>query len=224
MSRGWLALVKKELGSFFTRPVIYVQLGFNLHEQMIQGYLSVVHYIFMLFICFLSVHFFTEEKKQGTLSLLLSSPLSSWQLVLGKFFGGALFLLFLCGVASLFPLGLSFYIDFQWMPFFVSIFGLFLVLLVYMSVAMMISATTTSSLLAPFLSLVVILLLLLLSTGQYFASSTEARLFFSYLSFERHFGFFRIGHFSLSSALFFTSLSVFSLAACERLLESHRWS
>jgi len=256
MMIGIFALVKKELQSFFSRPVVYLllglctsiiglvftvslhgfvrrslelsakvqQSGLNLHEQLIQGYLGVVHYVFLLFICFLSVSFFTEEKKQGTMKLLLSSPLTSWELVLGKFVSGALLIFFMCGVASLFPLGLAFYVDFQWMSYGIAIFGLFSVLSVYLALAMSVSALTSSSLLAPFLSFVVAVSMLLVSTGQYLVQSSEARQFFSYLSFEKHFGLFRVGSLSFTSFLFFATLIAFFLVLCERVVESHRWS
>lgn len=198
--------------------------GLNLHEQLIQGYFGVVHYVFLLLLCFLSTHFFTDEKRQGTLGLLLSSPLTSWDLVLGKFLGGAGFVLFLCSVASLFPLGLAFYVDFQWVPFFIAALGLFLALLVYLSVAMAISALCSSSLLAPFLTFVSLLSLALISAGQYLVEAPEAKSFFAYLSLERHFGAFRVGHLTLGSSLFFIGLCFFFLAVCERVIESHRWS
>ena len=54
----------------------------------------------------LTMRLISEEKRNGSLALLLSSPVSMTQIVLGKFFGIVAFMLILVGMISLMPLSL----------------------------------------------------------------------------------------------------------------------
>ena len=54
----------------------------------------------------LTMRLISEERRNGTLTLLLSSPISISEIVLGKFLGIALFYLILVGMISLMPLSL----------------------------------------------------------------------------------------------------------------------
>lgn len=100
------AIFKKELSSFFTAPVGYLVLvaflvlsglflwvfkgPFNLFDYGfadLSPFFLMAPWVFLLLIPALSMKSFAEERKLGTLELLLSKPLSLTSLVLGKFLG-----------------------------------------------------------------------------------------------------------------------------------------
>lgn len=51
-------------------------------------------YVFMFLIPAITMRMFAEEKKAGTIELLLTKPLSDWQIILGKYFSGVVLVVF----------------------------------------------------------------------------------------------------------------------------------
>jgi len=100
------SILKKEIYSFFASPIGYLVIGiflitnglfiwvfkgeFNILDYGfadLSGYYFIAPWIFIFLIPAITMKSFSEEKKQGTLELLLTKPITDWQLVLGKFFG-----------------------------------------------------------------------------------------------------------------------------------------
>ncbi|MDR3138560.1 MAG: ABC transporter permease subunit [Treponema sp.] len=102
------AILKRELKSYFLTPLGYIYMGFfllltgvfftfmNLLSQSPQytGFLGNVLFIYLFAIPILTMRLFSEERRQKTDQLLLTSPVSISGIVLGKFFAAlALYLL-----------------------------------------------------------------------------------------------------------------------------------
>ncbi|MCL6266207.1 gliding motility-associated ABC transporter permease subunit GldF [Flagellimonas myxillae] len=110
------AIFKREVLSFFTSPIGYLIIGLflllnGLFLWVFKGEYNVFDYgfadlgnffllapwIFIFLVPAITMKSFSEERKSGTLELLLIKPLSVWKLLLGKFFGA----MFLCVMAIL---------------------------------------------------------------------------------------------------------------------------
>ena len=99
-------LVKKELASYFNSPIAYIVLCvflvsinwlffkpfFLLGEASLRNFFTILPWLFLLLIPALTMRLWAEEKKSGTIELLLTMPISNWQLVLAKFISSFLFL------------------------------------------------------------------------------------------------------------------------------------
>lgn len=100
------AILKKEIQSFFSTPVGYLVIGvflianglflwvlkgdyniFNYGFADLSGYYFLAPWLFLFLIPAITMKSFSEEKKQGTLELLLTKPITLSQLILGKFLG-----------------------------------------------------------------------------------------------------------------------------------------
>lgn len=101
-----LAIFKREIRSFFTSPVGYLVVGlflilnglflwvfrgpFNIFDYGfadLDNFFLLSPWVFLFLIPAITMKSFSEEKKLGTLELLLIKPLYVWQTVLGKFLG-----------------------------------------------------------------------------------------------------------------------------------------
>lgn len=101
-----LAILKKEIQSFFASPIGYLVVAiflianglflwvfkgeFNVFDYGfadLSSYFFLAPWIFIFLIPAITMKSFSEEKRQGTLELLLTKPISLWQLVLGKYLG-----------------------------------------------------------------------------------------------------------------------------------------
>ena len=100
------AIFRKEIHSFFSSSIGYLVISiflitnglfiwvfkgeFNILDYGfadLSGYYYIAPWIFIFLIPAITMKSFSEEKKQGTLEILLTSPISKIQLILGKFFG-----------------------------------------------------------------------------------------------------------------------------------------
>jgi len=100
------AILQKEISAFFSSAIGYLVIGIflvvnGLFLWVFNGDFNILNYgfadlssffliapwIFIFLIPAITMRSFAEEKKQGTLELLLTKPITTWQLVLGKYFG-----------------------------------------------------------------------------------------------------------------------------------------
>jgi len=107
-----LSILKKEITSYLSSLVAYVTIGVFLlvlglllwvyPESSILDYgyagldslFNNAPYLFMFLIPAITMRSLAEERKEGTFELLLTRPLSDWQIVLGKYFASVLIVLF----------------------------------------------------------------------------------------------------------------------------------
>lgn len=100
------AILQKEINSFFSSPIGYLVIGLflvgnGLFLWVFRGgynildsgfadlgpFFELAPWIFLFLIPAITMKSFSEEYKQGTLELLLTRPITKWQLVLGKYLG-----------------------------------------------------------------------------------------------------------------------------------------
>lgn len=103
----------KELNSFFSSPIAYLVIAvylvvnglflwvfesdFNiLHAGFadLNSYFFLAPWIFIFLIPAITMRSFSEEINNGTIELLKTKPITNWQLILGKYFGALLLVLF----------------------------------------------------------------------------------------------------------------------------------
>jgi ABC-2 type transport system permease protein len=104
---------------------------------------------------------YAAEKTNGTEELLLTSPLSIWEIVLGKFVAGAVFIGLLVAVIGFFPGLLFFYGDPEVGKTAAGLLGLLLTGWVYVAIGGFASAITRSQIIAFLVSLVLLIIFLL---------------------------------------------------------------
>lgn len=107
-----LAILKKEINSFFASPIGYLVIAvflllnglflwvfkgeFNILDNGfadLQPFFLLAPWVLIFLISAVTMRSFSDEKKQGTLELLLTKPISILQLILGKYFGAFLLII-----------------------------------------------------------------------------------------------------------------------------------
>jgi ABC-2 type transport system permease protein len=96
----------------------------------------------------MTMRLFAEERMNKTLTLLLSSPISSTQIVLGKFIGILFFIVLIIAMMSLMPLSLTIGTTLDWGVVFTSSLGLFLLLSSFAAAGLFISSLTNQPIIA----------------------------------------------------------------------------
>jgi ABC-2 type transport system permease protein len=194
----------------------------NVNEQIIRPLLGFASTVALFLIPMITMRLFAEEKKSGTIELLLTSPITDTEIILGKWLGALL--LYLCVLAmSMINIALLF----AWgkpdlKPVLVAYLGLLLQGGCLLAIGTFISTTTRNQIVAGGVTFFVCLLLWLLSWFTAFDSTVPAQVV-NYLSIVTHFENFGKGVLDSKDVVFYISFIFFALFATSRSMESLRW-
>jgi ABC-2 type transport system permease protein len=129
----------------------------NLNDFVIEGYFQTLLILLVFILPMLTMKLIADERKNGTFELLITSPLSVTDVVIGKFVGVGVVVLLMVVCATTFPLILALFGDPEIKPIFSGAFAVFLAGLGFASIGMAISAFTDNQVVAAIVTLVVLL-------------------------------------------------------------------
>ena len=197
--------------------------GKNIYFDVFIAHISHLNLILLFSVPVLTMKLLAEEKQNHTFDLLMSSPLSSLQMVLGKYLSLLmLFALFLL-LSLIYPLSTSFFTSIPLGPLFSSYLGLFFLAGVYGAVGLFASSLSHSLFLSAFMGMILNIGLWFISPGQNFKGHPLFTGIMDYLSLSQHLTNFIKGSFVISSFVFFFSLIVFFLFLVFKVVEIARW-
>jgi ABC-2 type transport system permease protein len=134
----------------------------NLNDHLIMPFMGSMWIILIFAVPGVTMGLFANEKANGTEELLLTSPITIWEIVLGKFLAGALFVVIMAAVVAFFPAVLFVYGDPELGKTAAGLLGLLLVSLCYVAVGAFASSVTRNQLIAFFLSFGLLLMILMM--------------------------------------------------------------
>lgn len=170
-----LSIFKREVQSYFNTMTGFVFIAFMtfvvgiyfMAYNMVQGYpyfsavLSSVWFIFLIGIPFLTMKSFAEEKKAKTDQLLLCSPLSLTEIVLGKYFAMVFVFGIACCILALCPLVIGWVGEAHYITDYSALMAFFLEGCLFIAIGMMISACTESQILSAVGTFIIMLMFFL---------------------------------------------------------------
>src|SRR5687767_2336429 len=156
---GWFFLAHLE---YFATQSMQAQQGggpVNINQFMIRPLLQNVALINLFLLPMITMRSYAEEKRSGTIELLLTSPITDTQIILGKFLGVLGFYAALLGVTMIYIGILFVFGNPDWKPVLTGYFGLLLMGSCFLAVGLFISSTTKNQVVAGAATFVVFLLL-----------------------------------------------------------------
>ena len=184
-------------------------------------------FLLILSIPAITMRLLADEARMGTLELLLTAPVTDFELVAGKWLGGFLFILSILAITLLYPIILHFVlvspgIDQQLVIS--SYLGVILTAAALLALGVGISAVFTNQVVAFFVTLsVFVLLWWLIGFPAQLLQGTGGELF-RYLSMQTHFyEAFNRGSVYLTDIIYFLSLIALGLFIGTTAIESRRW-
>jgi len=165
---------------------------------------------------------YSEEKRSGTIELLLTSPLTDWEIILGKFLGAmalysAMLAVTLIHVGFLFVYGRP-----EWKPLVTAYLGLLLMGGCFISVGLFISSLTRNQIVAGMVTFAVFLLLWIITWIGSFSGPTVDKLT-QYLSIVDHYDDFGKGVIDTTHLIYYVSFITFGLFLTAKAVDSERW-
>jgi ABC-2 type transport system permease protein len=242
MKPVWI-IAKRELGAYFTSPVAYVFLVifllltgfftftagsfFERGEASLAAFFGWHPWLFLVLVPAVGMRVWAEERRSGTIELLLTLPIAPWQAIVGKFLASWAFL----AVALLLTFPAVITVNLLGSPdngiIVAGYFGSFLLAGAYLAITCMTSAMTRNQVVSLILSVVICLFLILAGFNPVtdllarwgspaFVDTIAA------FSVVTHFDGFQRGVIDARDLVFFLSVIGFALFATGVVIRGHR--
>jgi ABC-2 type transport system permease protein len=194
----------------------------NVNQQLIRPLMMNLAVISLFLLPAITMRSYAEEKRSGTIELLLTSPLTDVQIVLGKFIGAlALFVVMLA--ITLIHIGLLFLFGRpDWKPLVTGYLGMLLFGASFVSIGVFISSLTRNQIIAGVATFAVGLLFWVIDwVGALFGPTAES--VFRYLSMTGHLDDFVKGVIDTKHVVYYVSFIAFGLFLTLRSVDTERW-
>jgi ABC-2 type transport system permease protein len=158
----------------------------NVNQQMIRPLLLNTSVVILFVMPMITMRTYAEEKRSGTIELLLTSPLTDFQIIMGKFLGAMSLYAVMLAVTLLYMGILFVYGNPEWRPIAVGYLGLLLLGGCFLSVGLLISSLTKNQIVAGMITFAAFLMLWVINwLGDMGGPTTQAIV--AYLSITDHF-------------------------------------
>ena len=223
---GALALCRKEFNAYFYSAVAYVFIvsflvvtywfffrGFFLNNQIqMRDYFFFLPWVFLVFIPAVTMRLWAEEKKMGTVEILLTMPVREYELVLGKFMAGFLFVFVSVFFSFSLPLTLSFFGELDWGPVIGGYLGTCLLGGAYLSVGLFLSNFTKNQIVAFILTILLSFVFFILGEDIILANLPDFWVpLFSFVGLGKHFISLQRGMIDSRDIIYYLSVTGFFL-------------
>lgn len=178
--------------------------------------------IIMFMIPIITMRVFAEEKKNKTMELLMTSPVSVSEIVIGKFLASFIMFIVMCSLTIYMPLFVSVYSNLDWGPIFTGYLGILLIGGVFISIGIFTSALTENQVVAALISFGIILIFFAIEWLASFSEGITAYVL-RYLSLISHLLNFLRGSIVSQNVIYYLSFTALMLFMTFRVIESKRW-
>lgn len=232
------AIYKREIKSFITSPLGYVYacaylflsgMFFSMYI-LDTGYTNVVYYfggsliMYMFLVPILTMRLFSEERRQKTDQILLTSPVSVTSIVFGKFLA-ALTVFVVSMIPTVFYMMIIGAHGYLQMGMLIGNYiGIIFLGMAFIALGSFLSAITESQVIAAVSSMTVMMSLYFLDTVASSVNQTWLSNVINFISVFERYTDFTAGLFSLSSVVYYLSLCGLFLFLTVRVIEKRRWS
>lgn len=247
-----LAIAQKEWRSYFASPIGYVIVGLfallfgwffyaylaffarsseqmmmggrtpNLNQDVIRVVLLNSAVIILFMMPMITMRTYSEEKRSGTIELLLTSPLSDVQIILGKFFGAMGLYAAMLAVTLVYMALLFWFGNPEWKPIAAGYLGLLLMGGCFVSMGLLVSSLTKNQIVAGVGTFALFLFLWVINWIGENAGPTSREIL-SYLSITEHFDDFARGVIDTKHVIYYLSFITFGLFLTAKSVDSERW-
>jgi ABC-2 type transport system permease protein len=250
--RNVLAIAGKEIRAYFTSPIAYVVIGFyallfgyffavmltfferqsmqmmqmggtmNINQMLIGPVFTNAEVVLLFVLPMVTMRTYSEEKRSGTMELLLTAPVTDWQIILGKFLG-AMTLFAVMLAITLIHIGVLFlYSEPEWKPIVTGYLGMLLMGGCFISLGLFISSLTKNQIVAGMITFAAFLLFWVINwMGSFVGPTAQAVL--GHLSIIDHFDDFAKGILDTKHIVYYLSFMAFGLFLTAKAVDSERW-
>lgn len=208
----------------FQNPQVMERMNFQ--DMVLLPLIVNMGVILVFLVPFLTMRLISEERKQKTMELLLSTPVTSTQIVLGKYFAAVALMFVAVALLLVYPLTLelgSTASAVDWPTVLSGLFGLFLLGCAFMAIGIFFSSITESQMVASLAALTTNLITWIVGWRAGDAEGAMKEVV-TYLASTQHIVSFAKGNVDAKDLVYFLSVCVLGLFLTHRAVEAQRWA
>jgi ABC-2 type transport system permease protein len=194
----------------------------NINNMAIRPLLQNVSVVALFVLPLITMRTYAEEKRSGTIELLLTSPLTDFQIIMGKFLGAVALYGLMLAVTLPHMAVLFIYGNPEWKPIVTGYLGLLLMGASFISMGLWISSLTKNQIVAGMITFAMFLLLWTINWAMDSAGPTMQKILTA-LSITDHFDDFSKGVLALRHLVYYISFITFGLFLTAKSVDSERW-
>lgn len=232
-----LTIAKREFRSYFNSPAAYIViclflllLGFFfwnpfflINRASVRSMFDLMSVLLLPTAPAMTMGLLSEEKRTGTIEVLLTMPVRDSEVIIGKFLGALGLLAVLLSLTLAYPISVGTLGNLDWGPVLTGYLALLLEGAAMLAIGVLASSWTSNQLIAFFTAGILCFALWILSRFLPFLPQSAASAL-EWLSFDYHFQNMVRGVVDSRNVIYFLSVIGLSLAMAFRSLESRRWS
>jgi ABC-2 type transport system permease protein len=162
--RNVLTIYRREIATYFNSPIAYIFIFlfvailaflfffvnnfFGQQNPDLRGYFGFLPWAFFVFIPAVTMRLWSEEKRAGTIEILMTLPLKSWEIVIGKFLAGYTVIALSLLLTLIVPISVQSVLQLDWGLIFASYAGALAIAGVYIALGAWISTFTHNQIVA----------------------------------------------------------------------------
>jgi ABC-2 type transport system permease protein len=235
-----LTIAKREFLAYFNSPMGYIIIALFalllgilyfflfgslvLRRATLQPLFTSMSWLMPLICGAISMRTFAEERRLGTIELLITMPVRDAEVIIGKFLGAMGLLVCALAVTLVYPIAVAQMGDLDWGPVRGAYVGLILGGGAYIALGMLVSSYSRDQISAFFVSFFLGYLFFLLDKGLIFMGTHWITSVIEYMCFDYHFKSIARGVIDSRNVIFFASVITACLLATARSLDRRRWS
>src|SRR5258705_3610038 len=196
--------------------------GADINQQLIRPLFLNASVILLFVLPLITMRTYSEEKRSGTIELLLTSPLSDVQIILGKFLGAMALYPAMIAITAIHMALLFSYGNSEWKVVVTGYIGLLLMGGGFISVGLLISSLTKNQIVSGMVTFAVFLLLWVINWIASFTGPTTQSVL-NYLSITDHFDDFTKAILDTKHLVYYFSVMSFGLFLTARSVDTERW-
>lgn len=231
-------IFRKEFQAYFSSPIAYIfiisflvvtgwlffRTFFLMNQSSLRGFFALLPWVFMFLAPAITMRAWAEEKKLGTLEILMTLPVREWEAVLGKFLAGFAFLALTLALTFPLPLTVILLGNPDMGPIWGGYLGACMLGGAYLAIGLFASSLTENQIVA-FIVAVMACFFLLIAGEDFVLFNVPSRLvpLLTYLGLGAHFQSIGRGVIDSRDVLYYLSMIGFFLFLNQLSLESRKW-
>ena len=196
--------------------------GLNVTDGVLRPLFSNFSVILLLLMPLLTMRLFAEERRSGTIELLLTYPVRDGAVLLGKFFAAFALYALMIALTLLYPAIIRYFAPLEWGPILTGYVGLLLMGATFIAVGVFASSLTENQIVAALVSFLILLMFWVVGWSADFADPALGRVL-QHLSLTEHNESFAKGVFETKDVIFYLNFTLVALFLSLRSLEARRW-
>jgi ABC-2 type transport system permease protein len=194
----------------------------NVTDSVLRPLFSNISVILLLLMPLVTMRLFAEERRSGTIELLLTYPVRDGAVLIGKYLAGLTLYAIMLALTLFYPLLVAYFARVEWGPLGSGYLGLLLMGATFLAVGIFASSLTENQIVASIITFGVLLIFWVIGWSSDYLGGTWGRVL-SHLSLIEHFDSFAKGVLDTRDVLYYFDFTIVALFLTLRSLEARRW-